>query len=112
MTITDYKLIQADGNRELAEEVKRFIDMGEGWEPFEAPISSLVVGDETAKVYHYFAQAIVKRTTESETMLRLRHWHREATEAVTAWEQGQVDAESALGHIRAVLANHLVKGGG
>jgi hypothetical protein len=108
MTITDYKLLQADGNRELAKEVKRFLEMDEGWQPMGGPV---VYGEPDVEYFEYF-QAIVKRTTESETMLRLRHWHREATEAVTAWEQGQVDAESALGHIRAVLANHLVKGGG
>jgi hypothetical protein len=111
MTITDYKLIQADGNRELAKEVKRFLDMGEGWEPMGG-IQSAVMNVPKRGPKAVILQAIVKRTTESETMLRLRHWHREATEAVTAWEQGQVDAESAIGHIRSVLANHLVKGGG
>jgi hypothetical protein len=61
--------------------------MGEGWEPFEAPISSLVVGDKTTKVYHNFAQAIVKRQPESEELRQLRWLYAEATEAVTAVER-------------------------
>lgn len=102
MTITDYKLIQADGNRELAKEVKRFIDMGEGWEPFEGP--ALLVEDKDVCGNDYiYCQAIVKREPESEELRQLRWLYAEAMEAVTAVEMGQVAEESALAHIAATL---------
>ena len=103
MTIKDYKLIQADGNRALQEEVGRFVK--EGWAPKGRPFII-----EVGETYTSILQAIILREPESQELLRLRHWHREATEAVDAWEHGQVDADSSLGHIRAVLRNHLVKG--
>jgi hypothetical protein len=104
MSITGYKLIQADGNRELAKEVMRFIDTGDGWQPLGAPTVYWY-----AELAHYECfQAIVKREPESEELRELRWLYTEAMEAATAAEMGQVDAESALAHIAATLVQ--VKG--
>ena len=113
MTITDYKLIQANGNMELAAEVGRFMKLGEGWAPEGSPF---IVGTKQVTdagptcdvhllgpIIRIYAQAIVKREPESESLRVLLEWHREALEAITAWQQGQVDAESALGHIAGVM---------
>lgn len=81
--ITDYKVIQADGNRELAKEVKRFID--EGWEPSG---SVLLVGTKTPgglpfggesdaqPIVRIYAQPIVKREPEHAEIKRLRDLER------------------------------------
>jgi hypothetical protein len=78
--ITDYKVIQADGNRALAEEVKRFVD--EGWEPWgsvilvgtKGPIT--LPGEPHVEPVRIYAQPIVKREAEHEELSRLREMER------------------------------------
>lgn len=73
--ITDYKVIQADGNRELAEEVKRFID--EGWEPsgsVTVVMAILHTGEKQATGGLW--QPIVKREAEHAEIKRLRDLER------------------------------------
>lgn len=72
--ITGYKLIQADGNRELAEEVQRFIDKGEGWEPFGSAQIGVASGEQEA--LRCYIQAIVRRESESAELKRLRDFER------------------------------------
>jgi hypothetical protein len=107
--IIDYKLLQADGNRELQKEVKRFID--QGWEPFGAPIhiglqSVLYPDQEERTVVWTFAQAIVKRQPESEELGGLRARMTATSEQVSAGLTGVISEREALeGIARLFVAN-------
>jgi hypothetical protein len=72
--ITDYKLIQAAGNQELAAEVMRFVK--DGWEPHGTPFYHA----ETRSV---LLQVIVKREPESAELTRLRDIERHIDYIVT-----------------------------
>ena len=79
MTITDYKLIQAEGNKALQAEVERFIK--DGWAPHGAPFivgtkqmsdAKVIRGVVIGPTIRIFAQAIVKREPEHAELQRLR----------------------------------------
>jgi hypothetical protein len=81
--ITDYKLIQADGNQELAASVMRLIK--DGWEPFGG-IQSAVVHPKLGEPRAVIIQAIVKRESESAELRRLRDIERDVDRIVTELE--------------------------
>jgi hypothetical protein len=87
--ITDYKLLEVPNNRELQQEVNRFID--QGWEPFGSPVVSSE--DEVQITY---AQAIVKRQPESEELEGLRMKLAEVNLATTAGLMGTISEREAL----------------
>ena len=83
-TITDYRVIQADGNRALGEAVREMIS--KGWEPF----GSTIAWPETelqsgAPAIHSIVmlQPMVKHTSDSVELQRLRE--------MEAWISGIVE---------------------
>lgn len=87
--ITDYKLLEVPNNRELQQEVKRFI--GEGWEPFGSPVVSSE--DEVQITY---AQAIVKREPESKELEKLRRIWDVVADLTDGGLQGVIGQREAL----------------
>lgn len=119
--ITDYKVIQADGNRALAKEVKRLID--EGWEPWgsvilvgtkgPAPIPGVASGTEqTRLITRIYAQPIVKREAEHTELARLREMERLIGQTDDQIDElrGVVPAENIVAHVQELLAK-AIRGG-
>lgn len=105
--ITDYKLIQADGNQELAAEVRWLIK--DGWEPLGAPIkvSEWDGIDGVCTPGCLFAQVLVKRESESAELRRLRDIERDVDRIVTELENPCADEASMLAFTHESLVKAL-----
>jgi hypothetical protein len=106
--ITDYKLLEVPNNRELQQEVKRFI--AEGWEPFGSPVYVGPMrrhedrpGSIGSHVRQVYAQAIIKRRPESEELEGLRASIRIVNTVITDGLNGVVTEREALEAMDGVL---------
>lgn len=100
MKIIAYKLIQAEGNRALAEEVNRFIN--EGWEPHGSPLLLLNHAVETHRK-PVIAQAIVKTKQIEEALGEIVLRECEARDLADSAKKGVISAPEAIDHIWEVV---------
>ena len=107
--ITDYKLLQANGNKALAAEVQRFIN--QGWEPHGSPIvdEQIEIYDngsiKECVVHHY--QAIIKRKPESDELNQLRWLHDEVADAVSYHTEGTIGEIEFVARVKELV--HMMR---